>query len=382
MVDKDYLVKCFLELIKIDSESGCEKEVANWLKNELANLGLEVYEDDAQIKIGKGDSGNLYSLLKAKDSNSPSLMFNAHMDTVLPGKGIEPFLNGDLITSKGQTILGGDDKSGIAIILTILKGLINDNKPHCALDILFTVQEEIGLNGARHIDTDRMKSKLGFGLDTLGVDVCVTGAPQANRFFWKIYGKEAHAGLAPTEGISAIVIAAKAIAKMKTGRIDKDTTANIGIINGGNAQNIVPGTAEVKGEVRSHNIDSLNEQTKHMLECFRSEVTDAKVVIGKEEFCAKVEENVTKEYPIMLVDDDSYTINLVKKTAEKSRRKFEFIKGGGGADANIFNSIGIETVIIGTGMAKVHSIDEQIKISDMVKTAEFLEEMILVHSNG
>ena len=244
MVDQDRLARVFQWLVSIDSVSREEGEICSALKEKLSQMGAEIIIDHAADKVG-GNSGNLIAKFKGT-LDAPPLMLNAHMDTVEPGRGVRPFFKNGVFTSQGDTILGADDKSAIAIFLETITLLQENNIPHAPIELVLTVCEEVGLAGAKHLDMGHISARYGFALDTTDTKGIVTRAPAANRIEIKVHGKDAHAGVAPEEGINAIWIAAKALSELQMGRIDAETTCNIGVIEGGTATNIVPNLVTVE----------------------------------------------------------------------------------------------------------------------------------------
>src|SRR5918992_4768604 len=260
MINEERIKNLLLELVQIDSVSREERDVAERIKQICEELGAEVEIDDAGQKVG-GNSGNVIARFPGTISGAEPIMMSAHMDTVVPGEGVKPIVEGDIIRTDGTTVLGGDDKSGCAVIIETIRCLQEQNIPHAPIEAVFSICEEVGLLGAKHVDVSRLKAKYGIVFDSDDPGFLFTKGPSANHFEFKIYGLESHAGVAPEQGISAIKIAAEAIAKMKLGRIDDETTANIGVIQGGEATNIITNFVLLKGEARSHDEDKLNKQT-------------------------------------------------------------------------------------------------------------------------
>ncbi len=366
MVNKTRLVDEFLELIKIDSLSAQERNMCDTLKRKLENMGYMPIEDNAGEKIG-GNSGNIICTVKG-NKNVPAILLGAHMDTVVPGIGKKAIVDGDIIKTDGTTILGGDDASGIAIILETMKILKEENIPHGDIQIVFTVAEEIGLLGAKNLDYSKIHAKYGFILDSDGrIGCAAVKAPSHHKIKVVIKGKAAHAGMEPENGISAFTIMAHAMANMKLGRIDDETTANIGIIHGGTATNIVCDRVEIEGEARSRQQDKLQAQTDHMKDCF---------VQAAEKFGGQFEFDYEVEYPAYNLPTDSGIISIMKSAAADCGIEFEAIVTGGGSDTNIINSKGIEAVDLSIGMTNVHSVKEQISIKDMIDAATYLTAII------
>ena len=246
LINQDRIKNLLIELIKIDSLSRKEHDVAMRLKREMEALGASVDIDDAGEKVG-GNVGNVIAHFPGSRPAARPLLLSAHMDTVVPGEGVMPILDGDILRSDGRTVLGGDDKSGVAIICEVLRVVRENNLPCGDLDIVFTICEESGLVGAKCLEVSRLKARTGLVLDSDSVGFLFTRAPGANRMEFHVHGLEAHAGVCPENGINAIKVAAEGIAQMKLGRIDDETTANIGLIEGGMAVNIVPNSVVLKG---------------------------------------------------------------------------------------------------------------------------------------
>ena len=238
MINVQRMTDTFMDLVQIDSVSREESRLAAYLKTQLDLLGAETVFDGSAPQTGS-DTGNLIARIKGSNGKAP-LLFSAHMDTVEPGRGIKPILTNGRITSDGTTILGADDKSAIAILLEMLRVLKGSGKPHPPMELVFSTCEEIGLLGAKHLDWSLISARQGYVLDTRDPDGLVTRAPSANRLKFTVVGRDAHAGSAPEKGINAILIAAKAIAMLDLGRLDAETTCNLGVIKGGDAINIVP----------------------------------------------------------------------------------------------------------------------------------------------
>jgi tripeptide aminopeptidase len=379
MINRKRLAETFKFLVQIDSVSKEEDKIANEIKKILESMGAETFVDNAGDKIG-GNSGNLIAKFKG-NAQAPPLLLNAHMDTVEPGRGVTAVLDNGTFTSDGTTILGADDKSAIAILLETLNILKENDLQHGPLELVFTVCEEIGLQGAKHLDLSAVTATYGFALDATDTEGIVTRAPSANHLEFTIHGKDAHAGAAPEKGINAISLASKAIAKLELGRIDQETTCNIGIIEGGIATNIVPNLVKVKGEVRSHDEEKLNKITNEIVFSFNEVIEKYKKIIPSDEL-PRVEINIKKDFPRTHIPDDHPVIKLATRAAENLGRKMKTKTTGGGADANIFFEKGIFTGVLGTGMRDMHTVRESVKLDDMVRTAELLLEIIRLHSQG
>lgn len=366
MIKKDRIVNEFIELVKIDSLSLGERQMADMLKSKLEAMGLTVEEDEAGSKIG-GNTGNLICNLKGEKA-VPAILLMAHMDTVVPGIGKKPVIDGNMIRTSGDTILGGDDVAGIVCILETIRTIMENNIPHGDIQIAFTVAEEVGLLGAKNMDYNKIYAKYGFVLDDGGkIGTVAVTAPSQNKIEINVIGKAAHAGVEPEKGISAIQITAEAISHMKLGRIDGETTANVGIINGGQATNIICDRIHISAEARSRDEQKLKVQTEHMSECF---ATAAQKFGGSVEFKSEI------MYPTFKVKESDPIIRFLEKASAAAEIELKLEATGGGSDTNIINGKGIQAVDVSIGMDKVHSVEEQICIDDMVKAAEFLLEII------
>jgi tripeptide aminopeptidase len=374
MINTERICNEFVRLAEIDSPSFKEGKISAYLKRRFETLGAEVIYDNAAEKVGS-QSSNLIARFKGTKAGSP-LILSGHMDTVTPALNVQPVLNEGVFTSAGDTVLGADDKAGLTEIIEAIEILQEQQIPHVPLEIVITVCEEQGLVGAKALDFSLLKGKRGIALDTTGTDIVIHKAPSTKRFKIDIFGHEAHAGFAPEEGLSAIAIAARAIAKMPLGRIDEETTANIGTIHGGLAANIVPNCVRLTGEARSHDATKLDRYTHQILDAIKDEVADATIVVKGERKRASLKIEVNEDYPTMHVPVEAEIIQLIKQAGTTLNRPQQIMAAGGGSDANIFNANGIETVIVACGMDKVHSINEQVTVEDMVKTTNLLVEII------
>ena len=365
-MNRDKIVNKFLDYVKIYSPSYKEAEFASVLKSDLEDLGFTVYEDKAGEKVGS-DSGNLIAHLKG-DKDVESIMFCAHMDTVTPCKDIEPIIEDGIIRSKGDTILSADDKAGIIAILEGIRYIKENNISHGDIEVVFTICEEVGLYGSKYLDYSKIKSKNAFILDSGGpVGGVIVKGPSQAQIDAKFYGKAAHAGLSPEEGISAIQMAAMAIHNMNLLRIDEETTANVGTIKGGMATNIVADYTEVEFEARSLDSEKLKKQVKHMVYTLS---------MIEKDFKSKVEIEVRNEYPTFSLDKDHEILKIAKKAIEKTGVKYDPRSTGGGSDTNVFNGNGLNAVTLSIGMYKAHSVDEFISVDDLIKSSEIVASII------
>lgn len=378
-INRNRLAESFAFLVSVDSPSRSEGAVAREIEKILQALGAETVVDDAGDRIGS-DTGNLIARINGDMPVAP-LMFNAHMDTVETGGTITPVLKNGIFTSDGTTILGADDKSAIAILIEVLHVLKENRISHGPIELVFTICEEIGLMGAKHLDTSLIASTYGYALDTAGTGGIITRAPAANRLTFKIHGKDAHAGVAPENGINAISLACKAIADLTIGRMDDETTCNIGVIEGGTGTNIVPDLVTVKGEVRSHDNDKLDRLTATIVSSFES-VVESYPASADHDTLPSLETAVEKDFPLTHIPDNHPIVGLAQQAAGNLGYSLSPERSGGGADANIFFEKGIITGVLGTGMTDVHTVREFIALDDMVKTAQLVLEIIQLHSHN
>ena len=383
MINKDRLAQTFKHLVSIDSVSKDEEAVCLEIRKILVSMGAETVIDGAGDRTGS-NTGNLIARFagnRPAEKQALPLLLNAHMDTVEPGRGVNAILKDGSFTSSGSTILGADDKSAIAVILEAIRVLKENDLRHGPLEIVFTICEEIGLLGAKHLDYSLINAKYGYTLDTFDIEGIVTRAPAANQIEFKIHGKDAHAGAEPEKGINAIVLAAKAIAGLDTGRIDHETTCNIGIIDGGIATNIVPNLVTVKCEARSHDKEKLSKIINKIVSSFNEVIENCRKY-SPDDRLPYVDINIKKEFPLTNVPDNHPVVIIARKALANLGMKMKTKTTGGGSDANIFFEKGIITGVLGTGMRDVHTVRESIRLDDMVKTAELLLEIIRLHSEN
>jgi tripeptide aminopeptidase len=368
MVNKERVIGELIELVQIDSVSSKEGAVAKVLVKKLEQLGFEVYIDNAGAKCG-GETGNIIATLKGNRPGK-TVLFSSHMDTVSPGEKIKVIIDevNGIIKSDGTTVLGSDDKGGIAAILEAIRIIKENNINHADIQIVFSIWEEGGLLGAKYLDYSKINADFAFVLDGGGAPgKIIVRAPAEEGIEVKIKGRPAHAGVSPEEGISAVMVVAKAIEKMKLLRIDEETTANIGIIKGGIATNIVMPELEILAEVRSLDNSKLEEQTKHMVDTFKQAADD---------FGAKIEIKTKRMYDAFNVDENDEIVNVLKKVFISMGIEPTVISTGGGSDTNILNANGIKAVNLSVGMEKAHTLEEYIAIEDLMNSAKMVVEII------
>lgn len=369
MVNSQRLLDTFLELVQINSETGHEEVIQPILKNKFEQLGLNVVEDNASEKEWLGANNLIYTLPSTSEDNSiPSIYFTSHMDTVVPGINVKPHVSDDgYIYSDGTTVLGSDDKAGLAAIIETIEYLQEHNLPHGQIQFIITVGEESGLKGAKELDSNELDAQFGYAVDaSQPVGTTVVGAPTQMSIHTTITGKTAHAST-PDKGVSAINIAAKAISKMKLGRIDEYTTANIGKFHGGSATNIVADEVVLEAEARSHNDESINQQVTHMKDIFESTA---------KELGGEAHVRIEKSYPGFKIEDNAEVTQYAINSAKELGLTGDTVIAGGGSDGSIINTFGIPTVILGVGYENIHTTSERISVQSLNQLAQQLIKII------
>lgn len=372
-IDEERLAAAFRELVAINGPSFAERPVADYLRAAFSEIGLEVEEDGSAAAIG-GDCGNLLVRIPGADPDVPGLIVSSHLDTILPTERLEVVERDGVFFSRGDTILGADNRAGVAVMLEIARGLAEGGESPAPLELLFTVAEEKGLFGAKALRPGWLKGSLLYVLDSDGpVGKIVNGAPFGVRIAATVRGKAAHAGIDPESGVNAVVIAARAIAAMKLGRIDGVTTANIGTISGGQAQNIVPELVDAIGEVRSLKEKSLARQVAHMEECFRSAAAAAG---GEVVFSSR------SDYPGYFYPPGSPPLRLFGRALERLGIAMETESSCGASDANIIKGLGIDALVVSVGYLKPHSSEESLPRRELINAARLVRELILLSGSS
>lgn len=359
------VTKEFITLASLNSLSRQEGCLAQYLIRRLREMDLAPAVDGSAVRSGS-DTGNVIVRLPGT-APGDVVLFCAHMDTIGPTEGMTPVLRDGVVYSNGETVLGADDKAGIAILLTLLAELREGKIAHPDLEVVFTVQEEVGLCGAKHLDAE-LKASLGYVLDGDGpVGTIINRTPSKVDLDFMIEGKAAHAGICPEAGVNAIVAAAKAIARLRTGRIDAATTSNVGLISGGRIRNMVADRAEVIMEVRSTDASRLESEVKAVREAFREEAAAAGAGL-----------TVRKAVPF-----ETFTIPETHPVVANAVRAAQALgitprlwTSGGGMDANVFNSRGLACVALGIGIEDPHSPKEHIAVAQMETGVEFLKALV------
>lgn len=378
-VNRERLADCFIELCEIDSPSRREGRICRRLQEIFRELGAaEIVEDDSSGRTGS-ECGNLIIRFDGGLDLTP-IFFSCHMDTVQPADGVRVKRIGDLFTSAGETILGSDDKSGIAACIEAVRLLRETQRPHRPVEFVVTTCEEIGLVGAKALDPQRVRAREGYALDSTGFAKVVTHAPAANRLTITVNGVAAHAGLHPEWGVNAMVLAGQALAQAPNGRIDDETTANFGTIHGGAASNIVPEKVVIEAEVRSHSMAKLERVTGEIREVFATTVAAWTDPTGSAKGAPSVSVEVRQDFPVMQLNREDRVMRRVDAAARSIGLELSYEKAGGGSDANIFNGHGLATAIVATGMTNVHSTNEQVELQDMVDLTRLLIALLIEES--
>lgn len=367
MINEQRIVDLFIELVQVDSETKHEEKIAVVLKEKFTALGVEVVEDDAKEKTGHG-ANNLICTLPATKEGVDTIYFTSHMDTVVPGNGIKPSIEDGYIKSDGTTILGADDKAGLAAMLEAVTVLKEENIAHGKIEFIITVGEESGLVGAKALDSSLVTAKFGYALDSDGkVGDIIVAAPTQAKVNATIYGKTAHAGVAPERGVSAITIASRAISKMPLGRIDEETTANIGRFEGGTQTNIVCDRVDILAEARSLIPEKMEAQVAKMKEAFET---------AAQEMGGRAEVDIKVMYPGFKFGDGDHVVEVAKKAVANIDRPSRLLQSGGGSDANVIAGFDIPTVNLAVGYEDIHTTNEKIPVEELVKTSELVVSII------
>lgn len=344
-----------------------ERAAADFVIKVLKEMGLEVREDQAGEAVG-GNSGNVIAVLKGTDPNAPRIFLSAHLDTVEPTAGLKIIEKEGRISSDGSTILGADDKGGMAPAIEAVRLIQESREVHGDVVLIFSICEEVGLLGAANVDLKELNLDFGFVLDTgPPVGSFVTRTATHDMLNVTFIGRPAHAGKHPEEGINAIQVAADAVSRMKIGRIGPETTSNFGIVKGGTAVNVVCPSVTLFGEARSTDVSELDAQISHMKEACQA---------AADTWGAKVKFEYERHYEAYNISEDAKVVQVAQAAARSLGLSGELRTTLGGSDANIYNAKGVPCVVVATGMEQIHTHDEYILVEDLVKTAELAVELI------
>lgn len=363
MIDRQRLLTVFLDLLQINSPSRQEGDVAAYARRELEKMGFQIRLDDAGQRLG-GQTGNIVATLPGAAENAPRILLCAHMDTVQPTDGLRVIREDGVIRQEGAAVLGADDKAGIAAILEGVRSAIAGGARLGQIQVLLLICEEIGLLGSKHLDMSLVDSDFGYVFDSgRPVGHLVSEAPSHDNIAVEITGRAAHAGVCPEEGASAIRAAALAISRIPLGRIDHETTANVGVISGGTARNIVPEKCEVKAEARSRDESKLERQVALMRQAFEDAAREAgclaRIDISRQYRCYRH----TREAPL---------VQLALRAAADAGLTMDLLPHGGGSDCNILNEKGLPCAVVGVGYDRIHTPEESITEDELVRCAELV----------
>ncbi len=366
-VDDQRLLDLFLELIKIDSVSLHERAMMDFLIHKFQDWHLQVIEDKAGERIG-GDAGNLIVRIPSQSNGASPLLLLAHTDTVRSTAGVRPIIDNGVIRSDGSTILGADNRSGVALVLYVITEIMERNLKHCGLEVVFTVAEELGMLGALALDFSQLQAREGYVFDcSARPGSYVAESPTAYDFRIECHGRASHSAVAPEKGINAISMALEIMSQFPVGRINQQTVANIGTVRGGTADNVVPDQVVFTGEFRSFS---------------PAEIERLKASLSAS--CSSVERKYGGHCEVAFkLGFEGYKFHSetpVVQRLHRAMRELQLVPNpmvySGGSDVNVFNANGIAAVNVGIGASNPHSNQEQIALADMVKGVEMVMRLI------
>jgi tripeptide aminopeptidase len=350
------VVDLFTELAALPSPSGSERPVADVVVRYLRDLGLSVDEDAAGEQVGS-NMGNLYCRVESTNGEGRPIFLCAHLDTVPPDGPIAPVIEDGVVRNAAGTILGADNKAAVAVMLEGVRRVLAETRRHAGIELLFTPKEEVGLLGAAAFDHGRLHARIGYVYDQAApIGDVILGAPYSHAMEVRFHGRAAHSGMYPEEGRSAIAAAARAIADLRLGRIDEETTANVGVIHGGTAGNIVPEWCTLDAEARSHDERKLIDLVQEMLDAFS-------FAAGIED--CEVETKISKSYRGYRFKRDDPVVRIAHAALERTGYTPRYGLSGGAADANVFNERGLACLNLANGMEDIHTPDERITVDDL-----------------
>jgi tripeptide aminopeptidase len=361
-----------LELCAIPSPTGDERAMADRVGRELNSLGLTWDEDDTGPAVGS-NAGNILCRIPATGEGTP-IFLCAHIDTVPPSGPLEPVIEDGVVRNAGGTILGADNKAAVAAMLEAARRTVAEGRTHAGIELLFTTAEETGLVGAGAFDCARLDAKLGFVYDQgAPIGEIILGAPSAYSLEVRIQGRASHSGMAPEEGRSAIAAASRAIAELRLGRIDELTTANVGLISGGTARNIVPEWCTFAVEARSHDAERLSALVQEILDAISFAADSAECT---------AETVVKSEYRGYRFADDDPVVRLARNALERAGITPTTALSGGAADANVFNERGLSCLNLANGMMEIHTPDEWIAADDLERMVDVTLAIVDLAAGG
>jgi tripeptide aminopeptidase len=355
------LLDNFLELCALPSPSGHERAVVDRVGAYLSALGLEWAEDDTAAELG-GEAGSIYCRLPGVNGSGTPLFLCAHTDTVPPEAPIEPVVDEGVVRNAAGTILGSDNKAAVVVMLEAVRRILDERRPHAGVELVFTPQEEVSLRGAAAFDQTRLVAGTGFVYDQAApIGEIVLGSPHGRLLDFRFHGRAAHAGMAPEEGRSAVAAAARAIADFRLGRVDEETSANVGVITGGTARNVVPEWCSFQAEVRSQDERKATKLVREMLEtaAYAASLADC-----------EVESEVRPSFPGYRFRESDFVVRLAAEALSWCGFEPSYALSGGGADANVFNARGLSCLNLANGMMEIHTPDEHIAVADLEAMVE------------
>jgi tripeptide aminopeptidase len=359
---EDDVLTLFLELAAIPSPPGSERAVADRVDRYLRDLALRVEEDDAGSTIGSNTGNLLCRIAPTIEDGGTPIFLCAHLDTVQPEGPIEPVVDDGVVHNAGGTILGADNKAAVAAMLAAVRRVVAEGRPHAGIELLFTPKEEVGLQGAHAFDHTRLRAAIGFVYDQgAPIGDVVIGAPTQTTMSVRFHGRAAHAGMVPEDGRSAIAAAARAIADLRLGRIDDETTANVGVVTGGTARNVVPEWCSFEAEARSHDPGKLADLVQEMVDSFTFAAGAAE---------CEVETRLEQAFVGYRFRRDDLPVRLAAAALEHTGHTPSYVLTGGGADANVFNARGLQCVNLANGMTDIHTPDERIAVEDLERMVD------------
>ncbi len=376
IINRERLAELFVTLCETDSPSRQEGRMADKVKELFIELSPDSSFEDDSASVTGSECGNLFFRFAGSLDEEP-IFINCHLDTVEPGTGIKVNRKNDVFTSRGATILGSDDKAGIAALIEAMRVIRENRFAFRPVEFVLTVCEEIGLLGAKALNPDHIQAKFGYALDSTGFGRVIISAPACNRVQIVIKGTAAHAGFHPERGVNAITLAALALSKIQSGRIDQVSTVNFGTIKGGVASNIVPEEVIIGGEIRSHSQEKLDALSREITSIFTTTIAKWQDTGNRITAAPEVQISIKLDFPLMQLTMNDKVICEIQKAANAVRIPLEFGIAGGGSDANIFNSYGLKTAIIATGMTNVHSSDEQVSLDDMEQLTRLIISLLI-----
>jgi tripeptide aminopeptidase len=360
------LLDRFVRLCEIPSPTGSERAIADDVLGELRALGIEVVEDRAE-EAARAGAGNL--IAHVPGAGEGWVMFCCHLDTVPVEGAIEVELADGVYRSRGETILGADDKAAVTVLVE-LAARYAASVPSVGLELVFTVAEEDGLRGAKELDLGSLRAPFGYALDHASpIGEVITAAPTYQRLVAEFEGAEAHAGIRPEDGHSAIEAAAAAVAAMSLGRLDPETTANVGVISGGTAANVVAGCCTIEGEARSLDDVRVAEVTAGMVDVCTWAAT---------EHGCDADLDLTEVFRAYRQASGVAPVRIARAALARCGHQPREVATGGGSDANALVARGFECVLLANGTEANHTPGESVaavRISEMLEVCETIVEL-------